>query len=220
MFVSTAVLASVLLGQEFAIRPHAGRSIAYNLRVETSVQGEPSVYEATVIEHVRTIHDDGTFEIESHQVDASMIMGDDRIPMRDAAATVKTYDNRGVLLRIDNDPNPEDAMRIARLNAFVPGRSGSESRSEWTVNVEANLSRGAPALTIDYKVLGVEKHNDVDVRRIDFNSNETGISSAASSSGTIWIDPVNGAMLKLEANMRNIPLAGRIVDAKMILVAR
>lgn len=213
-------LSTAIMSQTFEVKPEQGRSIAYNLRVETDVQGLPSVYQATVIEHVRAVLDDGSFEVESHQVDATMQMGEDTIPMRDAPSTVKHYAATGVPIKVENDPNPEDAMRITRLNAFVPNGAEITEGGSWTSNVESLLSRGAPAVRTTYKYIGMEKHGQMDVARIEFDAREMEISSAGSSTGVLWIDPANGAMIKLEANMSNIPLAGRLVDAKMILVAR
>lgn len=213
-------LSAAMMSHTFEVKPVQGRSIAYTLRVETDVQGLPSVYQATVIEHVRAVLEDGTFEVESHQVDATMLMGEDTIPMRDAPSTIKHYSKNGVPIRVDNDPNPEDAMRITRLNAFVPSGTEVATGGSWTSEIEELLSRGAPAVRTTYRYIEMEKHGTLDVARIEFEAREIGVSSAASSRGVLWIDPANGAMMKLEANMSNIALAGRLVNARMILVAR
>ncbi len=191
-----------------------GDTHSYDLKVDIAFQGETLLFVAKVIERIAEISDDGAYTLGVTQKDAKLTMQGQDFPPPEMGETKSKYDAKGNITEITGDTVDESTYRFARLSAFRrPDKSVGKGDS-WEVKVPGNPKLGTLTTLCNYEVLDSEKVVGIDCLKIKYSVKETEGSAPASAVGTMWINPVDGLVVKTEGDLKNVPMAGQIMDAK------
>lgn len=189
--------------------PKPGDQLKYRVTLVFTVYGNDVFYTAEDTERVVSVEKDGTYSVESTQANMHANNGNDLLVQPNPNRVVSLYDKRGMVLDFQGEPSGQ-SWRDANLSCFVLPDKPVAKGDTWTVNVPAKLDREAPGATITYTYKGPEadKMGGVSVVRIEEKYAEVTQSTPATATGTIWVNPVDGTVVKLEEEWRNAPILG------------
>lgn len=217
--LAVAVAASAWTVQSYNLRRIAksGDLTKFDLKVEVEFNGDNILYTARIEEKVLEVKPDGSLKTESSQKDAKLIFAGQEMAPPEMGSTTATYDAAGNVVDLTGEAVDDSAYRFAQVTSHRwPGKPVGKG-DKWEVKTAGNAKVGLIATVSSYEVEDFEKVNGTDTMRVKFSIKETEGSDPASSAGTVWFDPATGQTVKVSADMKNVPLAGQVLNAKYTL---
>ena len=89
--------------------------------------------------------------------------------------------------------------------------------SKWIVDIKADKDRGTMDGKASYQITGREKVGSHDCFKIAYDAKELTGTDPAATKGTIWIDVVNGMLVKNQSEWTNMPIAGQVISGKVTM---
>lgn len=216
----TVLVASLAYGQDtVALKRIAkeGETTKFKLSVDTEISGMVIKFSADIIEKVSSFGPDGKIKISTEQQNAVLSVGgqDQPAPSGVGDSVISTYNGDGSVSEIQGDNTNSDSYRLANLQSLLYPKDAIGVGSKWELELAENKKNSTPPVKAKYEVLGKETMGTRTVFKVSFDLSETTGSDAASSKGNLWIDIANGLVVKSEAQWKNVPIAGQIIDGKV-----
>lgn len=149
----------------------------------------------------------GPITVEESRKNIAIVMNENHLSAPDTLL-IRVYNPDGttMALRGDEGTGP-DAYRATTLTTVKLPDFGLAVDKTWTWKVAADAKTGVVDASADYKVVASERVHDIDAWKINFEVKESG-DSPASSKSTAWISKVDGAVIRIESSVKNLPLKG------------
>jgi hypothetical protein len=218
------VLAGLLSLQSQGYRlmrnPQVGQTASYRMSVEIEVGGMNLAMSGVLVEKVTDVQPGGKYTVESRQTQVVASLGDRSSKQPDTEPQSAVYAPSGELVEIKGSGVSPEAGRLARLNAIIAPEGEVQAGQGWThLFTRSPLNREIAGRT-QYKVIGTEQVGSKNAVVVEFEFQETGGETPATSSGKAWIEAATAELLKLEAKWKNAPLHGadEPLDATVKLV--
>jgi hypothetical protein len=185
-----------------------GDTTRYKVKADLSIAGQSASMTSTTIEKVTKVEADGTYSIESSDVDTKVVFGGQEIESPPQAPETSIYLPTGQLKEIKGDRVSEQTYRMAILGSFITPDKPVSVGDTWAKDIAADSKTGVLATKATYKVVADEKVGTYDTLKIEQTVKETTGDSPASSTLTVWINKADGTMVKLEGKWVNAPFPG------------
>lgn len=201
-------------------QPKIGETSKLRITLEIDMQGNAATYSVLQTEKVIAVEPNGSYTVESKQTEARVKYGDQTNAIPDAPARTAIYKASGEPLSGKSEPLSSEAMRMARMNAFVsPGREIKLGDS-WIHEYAGDPLKGEVSAKAEYKAETKETVGGHATIVIRFSYRETSGDKAAASAGKMWIEAGTGSLIKLESDLTNAPLAGapRPLNARITIL--
>lgn len=177
------------------------------LSAEIDLAGAPVVITALVVETVSKVDLNGDYTIESKQTEGRAKYGLNEGAMPDSPPRSASFRASGELIDIPSADAQGIDMRIARMNSFVAPPADVKNGQTWTHAYPPTPRSNNVAGVAEYTFTGTEKEGARMLAVVKFSYRETSGQKPAKSSGKMWIDTSNGALVKLEAEWVDAPFA-------------
>lgn len=202
-----SVIAVVALaGNTYVLRrqPKVGDTTKFRVRADFTYKGETATMSMLQTERVSKVDEDGTYELETSSSEAKMFSrGEDRaLPDEDPATS--SYDRSGAVMKIGSSDDPLAYRRANMLAVILPNKEVKVG-DEWKRELDATCKCGVPSAS-QFRVEAEEKVDDLDTLKVKFTYHESGCDNPISSGGFAWVNPRNGSLVKLEADIKNLPM--------------
>lgn len=187
--------------------PKVGQTYTYTLKMEFDFEGDVVKFQGEHVETVVELKEKGLFVVEQDMLNAVMIMDGEEESMEEQPSIRVTMYPDGEIA----EPNPEhedsDVFAPSSLVADMGLRLDKDSYKvgdKWTHEVPANEEDETPASRLDVEVVARERVQGIDSIRLKFSSVETEGSEPTSAEGSLWIDPVDGAVVKVDMTTNTV----------------
>ncbi|HEY3782751.1 MAG TPA: hypothetical protein VGL56_16835 [Fimbriimonadaceae bacterium] len=187
-----------------------GDTAKYRTTFVFTVYGNDVFYTSTETDKVTAVNKDGSYVIESSQTDVHANSGNDLPVKQNPAKSYTTYDARGRVLDLSG-AQPGTEWRDANLGSFILPEKPINKGDTWTVNLDARADRLTPGATFIFTDDGfsVDKGDDsAGLLKIEEKYTENTPGNPATSTGTIWVNPADGSIVKVDETWNFAPLLG------------
>ncbi|MCC6403650.1 MAG: hypothetical protein IT207_06530 [Fimbriimonadaceae bacterium] len=196
----------------------AGESTKYKLQVDTTFGGMAVVFTAALQESIVSVAADGTVVSKTTQSNVVLkVNGSEMDAGAEDETDTTTTDARGRIVLIEGSMVDEASYRVAILNAILWPETPVMVGSKWSLDLAASEKQGTPASKSEFEILGMEAMKGVEAVKIRFSTHEATGETPASSTGTYWVEKATGKILRTEAEWKNAPVSGQIIDAKVVI---
>lgn len=185
-----------------------GDTLRYSFNADADFGGQRINISAVVTDKVIEVNADGSYAAESVQSDTVLRFGDQEMPMNQESKQVVRYAANGVLLELKGDQVDPGTYRLAAMNTFVAPAAAVKVGDKWTWDAKADAKTGTVAAKAEYEVLAFETVNGVATAKIGWTYTENEGNERASMKATAWIEVANGALYKLDADIKGAPITG------------
>ncbi|MGE0002304.1 MAG: hypothetical protein AB7F50_03915 [Fimbriimonadaceae bacterium] len=195
-----------------------GESAKYKLNVDTSFQGMAVNYTASILEQVVSFGADGTLVTKSTQSNVVLkVDGSEMDTGSDSESDTTTSDARGRIVLIEGAMVDDAAYRVANLTSLVWPEGPVSVGSKWSLDREASEKQGTPASKSEFEIVALETVKGVEAVKIRYSTKETAGEMPATATGFQWVAKATGKHLRSEADWKNAPVSGQIIDAKVVI---
>jgi hypothetical protein len=187
-----------------------GDTAKYRVTFVFTVYGNDVFYTSTETDKVTAVNKDGSYVIESSQTDVHANSSNELPVKENPAKSYTTYDARGRVLDLSG-AQPGTEWRDANLGSFILPDKPINKGDTWTVNLEAKADRLTPGGTFIFTDDGfsAEKGDDSPtLLKIEKKYTENSPGNPATSTGTIWVNPADGSIVKIDETWNYAPLLG------------
>ena len=140
--LSVAAVAFAAQGILIKRTPKEGDVLKYRLKAEIEFAGTNATFGGLVTEKVLKVAADGTYEIESSQSEAKVVLGGQEMEVPDQGATVTAFKPGGEVVEIrGNDANANN-YRMANLNNLFEPTSEVKPGDTWTREIKGDTKTG------------------------------------------------------------------------------
>ncbi|MGV3618578.1 MAG: hypothetical protein ACO1SV_24920 [Fimbriimonas sp.] len=205
---ATATAFAVVDGLSVARKPKEGEEIRYRMTADVDFGGLPIKAKFLVIDKTVKVESDGTFKIETSQLDGKLEMNGQEQDLPSGGATTTTFSKEGEVKEIAGEQTGPDVYRMANLGLVRDAGKTLNVGDAWTHEFKGDKKTGAVAAKAEYKLLAEEKVGDWDALKISVKYKETEGTDPAGSDGTTWVSKADGSIIKFEQKWSNAPLPG------------
>jgi hypothetical protein len=210
-----AALLSILpvfaAGQAVTLKrtPKVGEVYKYRVTLVFTIYGNDVFYTSTVTDKVTEVAKDGSYTVASTQSEVSASAGQDLPVEKNEKPSYTVYDAKGHVLDLKGE-QAAASWRDAYLSAFVLPDKPVAKGDTWSATLPPKADLKTPGASINYTSLGMDTVPiaGIQVLRVDEKFAENSQSDRATSTGTIWVDPRDGSVVKMEEVWRNAPILG------------
>jgi hypothetical protein len=206
----SAVALAAVDGITLARKPKKDEVHKYAMKADVDFGGIPVVVTATLQEKVVDVADDGTYTLEQTQIEGkASINGTDR-DLGGGSPSRMAFKANGEVSKLLGDAatTNANAYRMANLGlTYFPDKAVNVGDT-WSFDIKSNKETGAVAGKAEFKLVGEEKVANHDTYKIKTIVKETEGDTPASSDGNVWVDKVDGSMVKTEVKWVNAPFPG------------
>lgn len=209
-------------------KPKAGSVYKYKMEVLASgIEGPQGPAElkisSTLTRTIKELLEDGNVNVEEAQNELSVLFdGQDLTEMLGASSfttTMKVAPNGETLEKKSDAPEQTDNPRLNNATAFTYPAGPLAIGATWTREVAADASKNIPSASTTFTLSATE---DIDSKwkahKIDIVFKEGEGSNPMSATGTIWIDVVDGELIKGNYTIKAVEFApGIVADATSTL---
>lgn len=216
MFV---LVAAVALAQPISLQRQAkaGDQLRYKGTIDAKVEGANLVIRYTLAEQVAAVESDGSLALELTQTIDSLAFDGEEFELGDEIAFTQRRSAQGALLSMEEEGEPADGdtVRIERLLSPVTPPAALAAGGEWTHTYSQSV--GLPASELKFKLVGREAIGTSGAYKFTFEGKETEGPEPMTVKGEAWVSERFGTLLRLNADVTNMPVDGMAVPAKMTL---
>jgi len=213
--ISALVAALGLIALVFATpftlkrQPKTGDTIKYRFAMIFNVNGVDVTYTSLLTDRVTSVDPSGNYTVQTTQTEFKATLGDQDAPMKstDVQPTYTTYSPSGAILQIRGQ-QPENAYRVANLGAVHLPDKPVNIGDTWSASVQPDASTGTVALAATYNVIGPQEIGPYGAVAVKLSYKEATASNPAMSDGTVWINPADGTVVKMDVDWKNAPVLG------------
>lgn len=202
--------AAFAAGDTYTIKhaPKENDTFKYKLVLDMDANGTPIQYTGTVKDRVVKVEADGTYQLESAQIDGHLKLGDNEMDAPGQPASLTVMKPGGTIVEIRGENVSATAYRMAYLSALLEPTKPVAIGDTWVQELKADAKTSGVATRSEYKVLAAEKVGTHDTLKIRSQVKETTGDSPASSDMTVWLDTTTWAAVKAEGTWTNAPIPG------------
>jgi len=190
--------------------PKVGDTLKYRATLIFTVYGNDFFYTSLITDKVTDVAKDGSYTVASTQAEIKARAGQD-FPVQQGANQVshELFDARGHVMDLKEDKSSE-GWRFAYLSCFILPDKPVAKGDTWTATLPARADRQTPGASVIYTSEGMDPNpvDGISALKVDEKYAENSQSNKASKTGTVWVDPKDGTVVKVEEQWRNAPIAG------------
>jgi len=209
--VAMIALAAYAAVEDFNLKrkPKVGDADAFKITaVFETDQGTVNLSQKRA-EKVTEVKADGGFLIESITSETKISFGGQELPDQPEVKATVEMGPDGLAKTFTSDmPADASTYRIANLHGFKAPDGAVKIGDEIKYEIAADSKKGTPLVKSAYKVVGTEKIKDWDTIKLTFASEESGAETNSSIKGTIWINTIDGSLVKSEETWANVQPQG------------
>lgn len=189
--------------------PKVGDVLKYRITFVFTIYGNDVFYTAIETDKVVSVSKDGSYAVESMQEGISANNGQDLNVQKNSKPSEALYDARGQVLELKGDDSAE-SWRDANLSCFILPDKPVNKGDTWTANLPGKPERKTPGASVIYTSDGIDPTpvDGVSALKIEEKYAENSQGIHATKSGTIWVDPKDGTVVKVDEQWRNAPILG------------
>ncbi len=206
-----ALVPVLAAGQVVTIKhtPKVGEVIKYRVTFVFPVYGNDVFYTAIETDKVVSLAKDGSYVVESTQQEINANNGQDLNVQKNSKPYQTLYDAKGQVLELKGDDSAE-SWRDANLSCFILPDKPINKGDTWTANLPGKPDRKTPGASVVYTSDGIDPTpvDGVTALKIEEKYAENSQGIHATKTGTIWVDPKDGTVVKVEEVWRNAPVLG------------
>ena len=196
----------------------AGDKATYAMKINLDYMGTPVDVTFNTVHTVTKVNDDGSYVASEEQKDTVVMVDGQEIAGEDEASTI-TYAKDGSIIKIEANVSTGDGYRLANLSTTLWPTAPVDVKSKWERSIKGDSAKGTFDVVHSYEVLARERLLGFETFKIAYNAKETG-SGTASTAGTIWLDVKTGLPVKIEGEMKSVPIQGIPMDATFVLTLK
>ncbi|MEX2244364.1 MAG: hypothetical protein WD716_11030 [Fimbriimonadaceae bacterium] len=221
---AVAVLAAVAIAgtQAVALKRvvKAGDKATYAMKLNLDFQGTAVDVTFDSISTITKVNDDGSHvAVEENKNMVVMVGGQEMAGAGEDETITTTYAKDGSIIKIEASVSTGDEYRLANLSATLWPTKPVDVKSKWEGTSKGDSAKGTFDVAHSYEVLAREKLMGYETFKVAYSTKETG-GGTASSTGTIWLDLKSGLPIKVEGEMKSVPIQGVPVDATFVLTLK
>ena len=202
----------------------AGVTTTYKATIKASVQGMDIVLEQSQKQTVKTVKDNGTTVVVSEDLGGVMKLNGMEQEQKPGAPTTETRDKLGKLLDYSHDQeqaavfSPEiQKLMSATAELILTDKEVTEGDS-WDTTLDNPASK-ENKVKVKTTYIGIEKVDGVDLWKFK-QTTEAVVNTDGSkmvNESTIWINPKDGLMEKIDGKVKDVPTQLGPVDIAMVV---
>jgi len=206
------LIPALAFGQAVTLKrsPKVGEVLKYRVTLVFTIYSNDFFYTSIVTDKVTDLDKDGSYTVASTQDQIEASSGK-AFPVEKNPAPISytVYDAYGRVLDLKGEQAPE-AWRVAYLSCFVLPNKPVAKGDTWTATLPPRADRQTPGASVIYTSEGMDPEpvDGINVLRIDEKYAENSQSNRATKTGTLWVDPKDGTVVKMEEMWRSAPIAG------------
>ena len=198
----------------------AGDTAAYGMKLKLDFQGTPVDVSFDTVSTVTKVNDDGSYVATEENKNMVVIVSGQEMPgAGEDEKTTTTYAKDGSVIKIEASVSTGDEHRLANLSTTLWPTKPVDVKSKWEGSIKGDSAKGTFDVVHSYEVLAREQLLGYDTFKVAFNAKESG-AGTASAAGTIWLDVKTGLPIKVEGEMKSVPIQGVPVDATFALTLK
>ena len=187
--------------------PKEGEELKFRMKASIDFQGTDFSFAALIKEKVLRVEADGTYTVESDQLEGKASFAGQEVDVPSQGATISVYKPAGDVVEIRGADTSASAYRMANLNNIYYPEKPIKVGESWTKEIKADTKTGALDATATYKLLAEEKVGSHDTLKIEAKVTEKG-NDGASAEFTAWLSKTDFGIVKMTGDWKNAPLAG------------
>ena len=212
VLLATILVPALALSQAFPMKRKlkVGEVFKYRLTVVFRIAGNDIFYTSIDTQKVTSVARDGSYTVQSTQSDIrSTNSGADLQIAKDEPPTDTSYSARGQVVAIAGQ-QAASAWRIADMSCFILPDKAINKGDTWTYTIppRADLQTAGGVYNFAFEGPEPEKVDDFSVLRVAEDYKENTQFNKATSTGTIFVDPTDGSVVKLDEEWRTAPIHG------------
>lgn len=178
----------------------------YKLTAAVKFQDQDLAVTGGVNMKVLRVDDAGLITFQVTALNTKAKSGDQPIPVQDSPALTEIFRPDGTLAELRGENASQTAYRMETLTSVKLPAFPLEKDKTWTWEVSPNSKVGIQKSTIDYKVLGEETVAGIATWKVSRTIKELEGDSPATADGTVWINKVDGTLVKQVDVWKNAPV--------------
>lgn len=224
-----AVAAFAAAADGFVLLRQAKANDEHQYRQELTLKAEGTeiVFTSKVTERITGVDGDTIVSELTSRLTSLKAAGEEiEVPDGDETTEVTTYTtkNTGQVLKLesksagedeDAEENTKENFRMAHVGSLIVDATARKVGDKWSVETKEN-DQGARATTLSYEILGEETVAGKDGLKVKVEAKETEGDNPIEITGTYWVAKVGGLLLKADLEVKNLPIMGEVVDAKLV----
>lgn len=195
-----------------------GTQFAYKMEMNLDISGQTAVLRGKNVMKVASVDANGDYTIEGQLEDAVLDMGGGEQPVPHSLNTTKNNAKGEIVeAKASGEELPEEGYRFANIMAWSFEQAAYKVGDTITITRAAGKTTGGRPSETVLKLVQIEEINGKQAVKVEFTAKETSGDLPIEMSGTGWVDPKVGMMVKFEATFKNMPMPGAPVtlDGKM-----
>lgn len=197
-----------------------GDVLQFALNVKIEAPGASVVFTAVNTERVLEVDDKGLITVESTQSDVRLLLNGQALPTNeDNSVVVTKFKSTGEQVEVRSATRSPDDSRRGNMTALILPGNPLKVGDRWSHEFRADPKTGQREAKTEYEVLERVSVGAAQTMVIGYKFAEVGGDTPASATGKLWINVVDGTLVKLSAELKNAPIeqAGGAVDMKIDL---
>jgi hypothetical protein len=187
--------------------PKVGDAARYQVAANFQFNGRTASMNMEQTEAVTKVETD-SYEVKTSACKCRFSVDGKEQRLPDSEATSALYDRLGSLLNLHLNAPDDDAYRKANMLAFVAPEKAVQEGDKWEQRFKSNASVGVREAKTVFEVEKAERVGKHDAVVVKFDFAESEGEDPITSSGHVWVNALDGSVLKLEASFKNFPFNG------------
>jgi len=214
-FRSGAVFAGVVItalafcgfdGFSIKAAPKVGDVHKYRQMGKFDVGGTEIDFSSVSTQKILKVEPSGSYTVKEEVSETKMngaVLPNNQSPQ----GNTTTYSAKGEITKIEGDGVDEGVYRFANIALVIlPDKTVSPGDS-WSFDIKEDKTKGVMAATAKYTLVGEDKVGAINALKVKFGVKEAA-AGGGSSDGAVWINKVDGSLVKLTAKLINVPVQG------------
>jgi hypothetical protein len=211
--VSLATAAVIDGPYALKFKPVKGQSVKNKFTADLDLGVAQVNLDGITTSTIAEVKEDGTWISTSRQTLKVSTGGKVVQSVEDQPGGKVTYAADGQAVSFDTEAlgdQPESTqVNAARVGSFIAPKAPVNVGDEWSIDFAANKDKDIPAGTAKFKLVKVEKLNDVDCAYVEASYKQKGDDAdLLTSVGKMWINLATGDTVKSVVNVNNLPVVG------------
>lgn len=187
----------------------AGSEFKYKVQMNLMMNGEEIKLRGYNVMKVVSVDANGDYSVDATIKDATVEMGGGEQAVPDNTATTKS-NLKGEVLRVEanGEEAPAEGYRAPNIMSWSFEQSAYKVGDTITITRPASKTTGGVPSETVIKVVAYEEVLGIKAVKVEFSSKETSGDAPITFSGTGWIDPTVGMLVKMEGKFTNMLFAG------------
>lgn len=195
-------------------KPKPDLTYRYALTLDTSLDGSKTSYQAELAIQIVKVEKNGDYTVSTSYRGQKLVVDGKAQEIPDNTASkpqLERFNAHGG--RLDDTQETDDdgeadplGKTLGDLTEFAAPAKPVKIGDKWTKIIPGNARKNVSPAKIEYTVAGIENSTPAHAVKVAFAYNETQAERPVHANGSIWIDPTDGCLLRLDTAIANLRL--------------